>query len=62
MALGAGVIATSSARHLVRSLGAAQVLDHTAGTISEQLRTVGGQVDAVLDLVGGDALADAPKQ
>ncbi len=64
VALGAEVIGTSSARHadLVRSLGAAQVLDYTAGPISEQLRTVGGQVDAVLDLAGGDALADAPKQ
>ena len=33
--------------------------DYSAGPISEQLTE---PVDAVLDLVGGDALADAPKQ
>lgn len=63
-ALGAEVVGTASpANHdLVRSLGAATVLDHGAGPVSEQLRDHGGPVDAVLDLVGGDALADAPAQ
>jgi NADPH:quinone reductase-like Zn-dependent oxidoreductase len=62
--LGATVIGTAGpANHeLVRSLGADEVLDYNAGPISEQLAQVGGQVDAVLDLVGGEALADAPKQ
>ncbi|UFN42958.1 NADP-dependent oxidoreductase [Nocardioides okcheonensis] len=64
VALGAEVIGTASARHhdLVRSLGASVLLDHTAGPVSEQLAGHGGPVDAVLDLVGGDALADAPAQ
>ncbi len=64
VALGAEVVGTASARHhdLVRSLGASVVLDHTAGPVSEQLAGHGGPVDAVLDLVGGDALADAPAQ
>ena len=39
--------------------GAAEVLDYSAGPISGQL---GAPVDAVLDLVGGYTLADAPKQ
>ena len=38
--------------------GAAEVLDYSAGPISEQLSE---PVDAVLDLVGGDTLADAPE-
>jgi len=60
-AFGAEVIGTASAQHheRVRSLGAAQVLDYHDGPISEQLDE---PVDAVLDLVGGDALSDAPKQ
>ncbi|WP_151526743.1 NADP-dependent oxidoreductase [Serinicoccus kebangsaanensis] len=60
-ALGAEVIGTASPTHheLVRSLGATQVIDHHAGPVSEQLD---GRVDAVLDLVGGDALADAAAQ
>ncbi|WP_370288322.1 NADP-dependent oxidoreductase [Nocardioides sp.] len=63
-ALGAEVIGTASTRNhdLVRGLGASVVLDHGAGPISEQLAEHGGPVDAVLDLVGGDALADAPQQ
>lgn len=63
-ALGAEVIGTASpANHdLVRRLGASVVLDHRAGPISEQLAAHGGPVDAVLDLVGGDALEDAPQQ
>lgn len=64
VALGAEVVGTASARHhdLVRSLGASVVLDHAEGPVSEQLADHGGPVDAVLDLVGGDALADAPAQ
>lgn len=63
-ALGAEVVGTASTRNhdLVRGLGASVVLDHGAGPISEQLAEHGGPVDAVLDLVGGDALADAPQQ
>ncbi|WP_130011492.1 NADP-dependent oxidoreductase [Serinicoccus sediminis] len=62
--LGAEVIGTASpANHdLVRDLGAAHVLDHGAGPIGEQLGSVGGPVDAVLDLVGGDAMADISQQ
>src|SRR3954462_2508598 len=60
-ALGAHVIATASPRNhgFLRDAGAAEVLDYSAGAISEQLSE---PVDAVLDLVGGDTLADAPKQ
>jgi NADPH:quinone reductase-like Zn-dependent oxidoreductase len=60
-ALGAHVIGTASPRNadFLRGAGAAEVLDHSAGPISEQLSE---PVDAVLDLVGGDTLADAPKQ
>ncbi|MCV2490756.1 NADP-dependent oxidoreductase [Geodermatophilus sp. YIM 151500] len=60
-ALGAHVIGTASPRNhgFVRDGGAAEVHDYAAGPLSEQL---GEPVDAVLDLVGGDALADAPKQ
>ncbi len=59
--LGAHVIATASpASHdWLRELGADEVLDYSAGPISEQLDDV---VDAVVDLIGGDALEDAPKQ
>ena len=60
-ALGAHVIGTASPRNhgFVKDAGAAEVLDHSAGPISEQLAE---PVDAVLDLVGGDTLADAPRQ
>jgi NADPH:quinone reductase-like Zn-dependent oxidoreductase len=60
-ALGAHVIGTASPRNagFVRDGGAAEVLDHAAGPVSEQLSE---PVDAVLDLVGGDTLADAPRQ
>jgi NADPH:quinone reductase-like Zn-dependent oxidoreductase len=60
-ALGAEVIGTASPKnhdHL-RSLGATTVLDYKAGPVSEQLDA---PVDAVLDLIGGEALADAPEQ
>ena len=61
VALGAHVIGTASPRNhgFLRDAGAAEVLDYAAGPISEQLSE---PVDAVLDLVGGDTLADAPKQ
>jgi len=60
-ALGAEVIGTASPRNheYVQRLGATSVLDHSAGPISEQLEE---PVDVVLDLVGGPALEDAPKQ
>ena len=61
VALGAHVIGTSSPRNhgFLRDAGVAETLDYAAGPISEQLSE---PVDAVLDLIGGDALADAPKQ
>ena len=61
VALGAYVIGTASPRNhgFLRGAGAAEVLDYSAGPISEQL---GEPVDAVLDLVGGHTLADAPAQ
>ena len=61
VALGAEVLGTASPRNhdYVRELGASQVLDYNAGPISEQLDE---PVDLVLDLVGGAALEDAPKQ
>ena len=60
-ALGAHVIGTASpANHdWLRELGADEVLDYNAGPISKQLET---RVDAVVDLIGGDALDDAPEQ
>jgi NADPH:quinone reductase-like Zn-dependent oxidoreductase len=61
VALGAHVIGTASPKNhgFLRDAGAAEVLDYAAGPISGQL---GEPVDAVLDLVGGDTLADAPRQ
>jgi NADPH:quinone reductase-like Zn-dependent oxidoreductase len=61
VALGAHVIGTASPRNhgFLRDAGAAEVLDYSAGPIGGQLSA---PVDAVLDLVGGDTLADAPKQ
>jgi NADPH:quinone reductase-like Zn-dependent oxidoreductase len=61
VALGAHVIGTASPKNhgFLTDAGAAEVLDYSAGPISEQLSE---PVDAVLDLVGGDTLADAPKQ
>ncbi len=60
-ALGAHVIGTASpANHdWLKELGADEVLDYNAGPISKQLDT---RVDAVVDLIGGDALEDAPDQ
>jgi NADPH:quinone reductase-like Zn-dependent oxidoreductase len=61
VALGAHVIGTASPRNhgFLRDAGAAEVLDYAAGPASSQLAE---SVDAVFDLVGGDTLADAPKQ
>ena len=61
VALGAHVIGTASTKNhgFLREAGAAEVLDYSARPISGQLSE---PVDAVLDLVGGDTLADAPKQ
>jgi NADPH:quinone reductase-like Zn-dependent oxidoreductase len=61
VALGAQVVATAGPRNhgFLRDAGATEVLDYSAGPISEQLAE---PVDAVLDLVGGEALADAPRQ
>jgi NADPH:quinone reductase-like Zn-dependent oxidoreductase len=60
-ALGAEVVATASEHNhgFLKELGATETLDYHAGPISEQLP---GRVDAVLDLVGGEALEDAPQQ
>jgi NADPH:quinone reductase-like Zn-dependent oxidoreductase len=62
--LGATVVATGSAasHDFLRDLGADEVVDYAAGLVSDQLAGVGGPVDAVLDLIGGEALADAPRQ
>jgi NADPH:quinone reductase-like Zn-dependent oxidoreductase len=61
VALGAHVIGTASPRNhgFLTDAGVAEVHDYAAGPLSEQLAE---PVDAVLDLVGGDTLADAPKQ
>ncbi|MDP5184816.1 NADP-dependent oxidoreductase [Blastococcus sp. BMG 814] len=61
VALGAHVIGTASPRNhgFLAEAGCAEVLDYSAGTISGQLSE---PVDAVLDLNGGDTLADAPEQ
>jgi NADPH:quinone reductase-like Zn-dependent oxidoreductase len=61
VALGAHVVGTAGPKNhgFLRDAGVAEVLDYSAGPISAQLSE---PVDAVLDLVGGDTLADAPKQ
>jgi NADPH:quinone reductase-like Zn-dependent oxidoreductase len=61
LARGATVVGTASPRNheSLRALGVEEVVDYTAGAASQQLSA---PVDAVLDLVGGDALADAPNQ
>lgn len=61
LAHGCEVVGTASAAnhdHL-RDLGVSEVIDYHAGPVSKQLSA---PVDAVLDLVGGDALEDAPNQ
>ena len=61
VARGATVVGTASARNhdALLALGATEVVDYAQGPVSAQLSA---PVDAVLDLVGGDALADAPEQ
>jgi NADPH:quinone reductase-like Zn-dependent oxidoreductase len=61
VALGAEVVASASERNhaFLKEIGATEVVDYNAGPVSEQLTT---PVDAVLDLVGGAALEDAPNQ
>jgi len=61
VARGAVVIGTASPRNheALRELGCAEVVDYTAGPVSEQL---GSPADAVVDLIGGEALDDAPRQ
>ena len=61
VALGARVVATASKRNhdFLGDLGADEVLDYHDGPIGEQLSD---RVDAVVDLVGGPALDDAPQQ
>lgn len=63
-ALGATVVGTGGpgSQERLRALGVHEPLDYTAGPISDQLADGGGPVDAVLDLVGGEALTDAPAQ
>jgi NADPH:quinone reductase-like Zn-dependent oxidoreductase len=60
-ACGATVVGTASRRNheSLLAIGVEEVVDYTKGAVSEQLSA---PVDAVLDLVGGDALADAPNQ
>ncbi len=60
-ARGCEVVGTASPDNhaALRELGASEVIDYHAGPVSEQLST---PVDAVLDLIGGDALDDAPRQ
>ena len=60
-ARGCEVVGTASLDNhaALRELGASEVIDYHAGPVSEQLST---PVDAVLDLIGGDALDDTPRQ
>ncbi|WP_148572319.1 NADP-dependent oxidoreductase [Nocardioides caldifontis] len=61
VARGAVVIGTASLRNhdALRELGCSEVVDYTAGPVSKQLSA---PADAVVDLIGGDALEDAPRQ
>ena len=60
-ARGCEVVGTASPKNheMLRSLGVSEVIDYNDGPVSKQLSA---PVDAVLDLVGGDALEDAPRQ
>ena len=60
-ARGCDVVGTASPDNhdLLRSLGVSEVVDYQQGAVSEQLSA---PVEAVLDLVGGEALEDAPRQ
>jgi NADPH:quinone reductase-like Zn-dependent oxidoreductase len=61
LARGCEVVGTASPDNhgFLRELGVTEVVDYHQGPVSEQLSA---PVEAVLDLVGGDALADAPNQ
>jgi len=56
-ARGAYVIGTASARHgaYLKSIGVDEVIDYTQGNIADRVK----DIDAVLDTVGSDALAQA---
>ncbi len=58
---GCEVVATASPdnHEFLRDLGASEVIDYHHGPVSEQLSA---PVDAVLDLIGDEALDDAPRQ
>jgi NADPH:quinone reductase-like Zn-dependent oxidoreductase len=60
-ALGCEVVGTASTRNhdALRDLGVSECIDYNEGPVSKQLSA---PVDAVLDLIGGDALTDAPEQ
>ena len=61
--IGARVIGTGSAASFayLRSLGVDECVDYHAGPVSKQVRDLMPEgVDAVLDLIGGSALADSP--
>lgn len=60
-ARGCDVVGTASPDNhdLLRSLGVSEVVDYQQGPVSELLSA---PVEAVLDLVGGEALEDAPRQ
>jgi NADPH:quinone reductase-like Zn-dependent oxidoreductase len=49
-------VASPSNHEFVRSLGAAEVIDYTAGPVADR---VDPQVDVLFDLFGGDGLVDA---
>jgi NADPH:quinone reductase-like Zn-dependent oxidoreductase len=61
VALGCEVVGTASEQNhaALRELGVSECIDYREGPVSKQLAA---PVDAVLDLVGGDALSDAPQQ
>jgi NADPH:quinone reductase-like Zn-dependent oxidoreductase len=60
-ALGCEVVGTASTRNhdALRDLGVSECIDYNEGPVSKQLSA---PVDAVLDLIGDDALTDAPDQ
>jgi NADPH:quinone reductase len=55
MQRGAAVIAIgrAAAHPYLRSLGAALMLDHTTGDVFQQISDAVGEIDAIVDLVGG---------
>lgn len=61
LARGCEVVGTASPDNhdFLRELGVTEVVDYHRGPVSEQLSA---PVEAVLDLVGGEALEDAPNQ